>query len=208
MPIDFSGVLWWKATVEAERPFDYWVGAREAIWSRAGKLEWIRILDLTQSQNAERLAPELVAPLRCGPSQIVYEAPSKDALGYAVMGIRLSSTELPSLLLAFDLAAVREIRLENAGPVVTPMLESLLELELPLSVALGRTVMPVGEVLKITSGSVIFLEGHTGEQVDVLVHGTVVARGQVISSQGCYGVRIREILSPTQRIQLCAPEVP
>ena len=204
--VDLSGVLWWQAELAAARPFIMWVGARESIWAMVGKLNWLRLLEQVQARTLAAINPDLTHPVSGGVAQLVYAAPDTESLCYALAGIRLSNTELPSLILALDPLARTELLPKIVVPAATPMLETLLDLELPLSVALGRATLPIGDVLKFTSGSVIHLQGHTGEEVEILVHGTVVAKGQVVSSKGNYGVRIREIISPGDRLALCTGE--
>jgi flagellar motor switch protein FliN len=84
----------------------------------------------------------------------------------------------------------------------TPMLRRLMDLELPLAVALGRAVLPIEDILKMTSGSLIELDRSVGDYVDLMVHGTVVARGEIVSVKGNYGVRIKEIISRQDRLAL------
>lgn len=88
------------------------------------------------------------------------------------------------------------------GKNPSPMLERLMDLELQLAVALGRAVLPIQDVLKITPGTLIELDRNVGEYVDLAVHGTVVARGEIVSVQGNYGVRIKEIISREDRLAL------
>jgi flagellar motor switch protein FliN len=83
-----------------------------------------------------------------------------------------------------------------------PMLRELTDLELPLALALGQTVLPIQDILKITPGSLIELERNVGEYVDLTVHGTVVARGEIVSVQGNYGVRIKQVISREERLTL------
>jgi flagellar motor switch protein FliN/FliY len=82
------------------------------------------------------------------------------------------------------------------------MLERLMDLELPLSIAIGRSTMPIRDVLKMTPGSLIELDRRIGESVDLVVHGTTVAKGEVVSVKGNYGVRIKEIISRQDRLAL------
>lgn len=84
------------------------------------------------------------------------------------------------------------------------ILERLIDLELPMSVTLGRTTMPIREVLKLTSGSIVELDRQVGECVDLTIHGTVVARGEIVSVKGNYGVRIKEIISQQDRLSFAA----
>jgi flagellar motor switch protein FliN len=93
-------------------------------------------------------------------------------------------------------------RRDNTEISNSSMLQRLMDLELPLAVALGRAVLPIYDVLKITPGSLIELDRNVGEYVDLTVHGTVVARGEIVSVQGNYGVRIKEIISQEDRLAL------
>ncbi len=82
------------------------------------------------------------------------------------------------------------------------MLQRLMDLEMPMAVALGRAVLPIHDILRMTSGSLIELDRNVGEYVDLMVHGTVVARGEIVSVKGNYGVRIKEIMSRQDRLAL------
>jgi flagellar motor switch protein FliN/FliY len=59
---------------------------------------------------------------------------------------------------------------------------------------LGRTRMTVKELLALTPGSVVELDRMAGSPVDVLVNGTLVARGEVVVIDEEFGVRISEII--------------
>jgi len=106
-----------------------------------------------------------------------------------------------------QIEAASEYRREEVTPYTptrgsSPMLQRLMDLEMPIAVVLGRAVLPIGEILKITSGSLIGLDRNVGEYVDLMVHGTVVARGEIVSVKGNYGVRIKEIMSRQDRLAL------
>lgn len=77
--------------------------------------------------------------------------------------------------------------------------DKFLDLELPMSVVLGRAVMPLEEVLKLTAGSLVELDAKVADPVEVFVQGKLVARGEVVSANGNYGVRITEIAAGQQR---------
>lgn len=69
--------------------------------------------------------------------------------------------------------------------------------DVPMTVAaeLGRTKMQVREILRLGVGSVIELSRMTGEPIDVLVNGKVIARGEVVAIDENFGVRITEVLN-------------
>jgi flagellar motor switch protein FliN/FliY len=92
--------------------------------------------------------------------------------------------------------------LQAADAGFTPMLRRLMDLELPLAVTLGRAVLSIEDILKLTPGSLIELDRNVGEYVDLMVQGTIVARGEIVSVKGNYGIRIKEIISRQDRLAL------
>ena len=80
-------------------------------------------------------------------------------------------------------------------------MEVLLDVELPVSVSFGRTQLPIKEVLKLTTGSIVELNRSLNEPVDVVVNNCVVARGEVVVVEGNYGVRIHQIVSRQDRLR-------
>jgi flagellar motor switch protein FliN/FliY len=70
-----------------------------------------------------------------------------------------------------------------------------------VSVSFGRAHLPVKEVLKLTSGSIVELNRGISEPVEVIVNNCVIARGEVVVIEGNYGVRILEIVSRTERLR-------
>lgn len=80
-------------------------------------------------------------------------------------------------------------------------LDLLLDVELPVSVSFGRAYLPLKDVLKLTSGSIVELNRSVAEPVEVIVNNCVIARGQVVVVDGNYGVRINEIISRQERLR-------
>lgn len=70
----------------------------------------------------------------------------------------------------------------------------LADVEMGVTAELGRTRMTVREVLSITPGAVIDLDRSAGTPVDVLVNGTLIARGEVVVVDEEFGIRISEII--------------
>lgn len=62
---------------------------------------------------------------------------------------------------------------------------------------MGRSTKRIDDVLKLGEGSVIEFEREAGEPVELLVNGTLIARGEVVEIEGNYGVRITEIMRPS-----------
>lgn len=86
-------------------------------------------------------------------------------------------------------------------PVEQKKLELLLEVPLKVSVILGRTRRPIKEVLNLTPGAIVELHSLVDEPVEVLVNGTLVAKGEVVVVNENFGVRITYIVSPEERLR-------
>ncbi|MEN6370659.1 MAG: flagellar motor switch protein FliN [Armatimonadota bacterium] len=77
----------------------------------------------------------------------------------------------------------------------TNTMDILLDVQLELSVELGRASMPVREVLQLGPGAVVELNKLGGEPVDILVNGRPIARGEVVVVDENFGVRVTEIIN-------------
>jgi flagellar motor switch protein FliN/FliY len=80
-------------------------------------------------------------------------------------------------------------------------IDLLLDVSLQVTVELGRTRRQIRDVLALGPGSVLELDKLAGEQVDVLINGKLIAKGEVVVIDENYGVRITDIVSPTERVQ-------
>lgn len=88
-----------------------------------------------------------------------------------------------------------------AAPEVPRNLDLILDLELPLTVRFGQTDVSLHTLVRLGPGSVVDLGRSPDDPVDLLVHGKVVARGEVVVVAGNYGVRITEVASAAERIR-------
>ena len=80
-------------------------------------------------------------------------------------------------------------------------LNLILDIPLRVTVELGRTKMPVSVLLNLTQGSVIELTKLAGEPMEVLVNDKLIARGEAVVVNEKFGVRLTDIISPTERIE-------
>jgi flagellar motor switch protein FliN len=80
-------------------------------------------------------------------------------------------------------------------------LDLLMDVELPVSVSFGRAQLPIKEVLKLSSGSIVELARNVSEPVELIVNNCVIARGEVVVIEGNYGIRIEEIVSAQERLR-------
>lgn len=79
-------------------------------------------------------------------------------------------------------------------------MDLLKDVELDVSVELGRIELPLGKVLELAKGSVIELEKLAGEPVDVLVNGNRIALGEVVVIDEHFGVRISSLVTTKKRL--------
>jgi flagellar motor switch protein FliN/FliY len=84
---------------------------------------------------------------------------------------------------------------------IPPTMDLLLDVELPVSVSFGKTEIPMKDVLKLTTGSIVELNRGVNEPVEVLVNHCLIARGEVVVVEGNYGVRIQQIISRSDRLR-------
>ena len=80
-----------------------------------------------------------------------------------------------------------------------PTFDLLLDVELPISVSFGRAEVPLKDVLKLTTGSIVELNRAIADQVEVIVNNCVIGRGEVVTVEGNFGVRIQEVVSRQER---------
>jgi len=117
------------------------------------------------------------------------------------------TTEAPGKAVAAEAAAggaPQTLPVPVAEPLTEPnkkTLELLMEVEMPVSISFGRAQLPLRDVLKLTTGSIIELDRTVIEPVEVIVNNCVIARGEVVVVDGNYGVRIQEIISRQERLR-------
>ncbi|NPV06692.1 MAG: flagellar motor switch protein FliN [Anaerolineae bacterium] len=87
---------------------------------------------------------------------------------------------------------------ESAGP---SNIDLLLDVNLRISVELGRATLTVRETLNLAPGNVVELDKLAGDPVDILVNGRLIARGEVVVVDDQFGVRITDIASARQRME-------
>ncbi len=94
--------------------------------------------------------------------------------------------------------AAREAAFETVeserGPASPSNLDLLMDVTVPVTVSVGSVRKTIAEIVDLGPGSVIDLERPTGEPVDVLVNGKLIARGEVMVVGERYGIRITELV--------------
>jgi flagellar motor switch protein FliN/FliY len=91
------------------------------------------------------------------------------------------------------------------GVDVAAMLESpnfrlLADIPVRMSVEVGSTSLKLAEVMDLAEGSVVELDRQADELLDIMVNGTLIARGEVVTVGGRYGIRVVEIAATEARM--------
>jgi len=90
---------------------------------------------------------------------------------------------------------------ESSAPPDGGGLELILDVPLEIAVELGRTKMFVNDLLKLGQGSVIELSKFAGETMDIMANQKLIARGEVVVTNEKYGVRLTEVITPSERLK-------
>lgn len=80
-------------------------------------------------------------------------------------------------------------------------LDVILDVPVTLSMEVGRTRIPIRNLLQLNQGSVVELERAAGEPLDVFVNGTLIAHGEVVVVNERFGIRLTDVISPQERIR-------
>ncbi|HYX08663.1 MAG TPA: flagellar motor switch protein FliN [Bacteroidales bacterium] len=86
------------------------------------------------------------------------------------------------------------------GDAEAHSMDLLKDVELDVSVELGRIELPLGKVLQLAKGSVVELEKLAGEPVDILVNSNRIALGEVVVIDEHFGVRISSLVTTKKRL--------
>jgi len=80
-------------------------------------------------------------------------------------------------------------------------LDMLLDIPMQLTVELGRTKMPIKNLLELAQGSVVELSGLAGDPLDVLINGFLIAQGEVVVVNDRLGIRLTDVITPSERLR-------
>ena len=82
--------------------------------------------------------------------------------------------------------------------------ERILDVPVQLTAELGRTRITIKSLLQLSQGSVVELDGLAGQPLDVLINGYLIAQGEVVVVNEKYGIRLTDIVTPSERMQKLA----
>lgn len=80
-------------------------------------------------------------------------------------------------------------------------IDLIMDIPVQLTVQLGRTKIAIKNLLQLAQGSVVELDGLAGEPMDVLVNGYLIAQGEVVVVNDKFGIRLTDIITPSERIR-------
>ena len=119
--------------------------------------------------------------------------------------IRQDSEEIPKVDESGDELSTQGVIFETLSPQQTEEqkqdINLILDIPIALSVELGRTKMAIKDLLNLTQGSVIALDGLAGEPLDILINGYLIAQGEIVVVGDNYGIRITDIITPSERVR-------
>jgi len=79
--------------------------------------------------------------------------------------------------------------------------DMIMDIPVALTVELGRTKIPIRNLLQLAHGSIVELDGLAGEPMDILINGTLIAQGEVVVVNEKFGIRLTDIITPQERIR-------
>jgi flagellar motor switch protein FliN/FliY len=88
-----------------------------------------------------------------------------------------------------------------AGSPTPNDIEIIMDIPVTLTVELGRTRIPIKQILQLAQGSVVELDGLAGEPMDVMVNGCLIAQGEVVVVNDKFGIRLTDIVTPSERLR-------
>jgi flagellar motor switch protein FliN/FliY len=83
-------------------------------------------------------------------------------------------------------------------------LARVLDVPVQLTAEIGRTRITIKSLLQLSQGSVVELDGLAGQPLDVLINGYLIAQGEVVVVNDKYGIRLTDIITPSERMQKLA----
>lgn len=109
-----------------------------------------------------------------------------------------TTPETPATATATAAPAVSDVELAEAGPDASggeENLEVLLDIQLPITVTMGKAQLPFRRLLQLRPGLVLNLEKQVGQPAEIAVQDVIFATGDIVVVDDCYAVRIREIIN-------------
>lgn len=99
-------------------------------------------------------------------------------------------------------ATMQELQDDASGPGSEDVnMDVILDIPVTISMEIGRTKINIRNLLQLNQGSVVELDRLAGEPLDVMVNGTLIAHGEVVVVNEKYGIRLTDVISPSERVK-------
>ena len=216
--------LWYSIPLSLSADSAVFIGAIEDTWLHLGRSAmlaagvtelvpadlrsaYLEMLTQATSGLAQSIAARLEKPVSSLPAKEV--KPGEDA-GVNTIEITIGEPPPRTIYVAWSRAlesALIQSRSDHAEvkhpalPERSRTFDLLMEVELPVSVSFGRAQLPLRDVLKLNSGSIVELNRTITDPVEIIVNNCVIARGEVVVVEGNYGVRIHQVGSREERLR-------
>jgi flagellar motor switch protein FliN/FliY len=217
---DLNEPIVWQQTFSAGPEPGVWLAVGRDLWEAAGSMvlaavgidsaseedcrsTWLEIAGQTMGGLAMRVTGDVQQEVSSARGEDIGAMPE-----ISTTFLTASSGEVSwQLGVAWSavLAALYEPRAAPAAGTsdvaFSKTFDLLLDVALPVSISFGKTVLPIREVLKLNTGSIVELNRLVTEPVDVIVNDCVIARGEVVVVEGNYGVRVTHLASREDRLR-------
>ena len=90
---------------------------------------------------------------------------------------------------------------KNLSKDINENLKVLENIDVMLTVEVGRTQITIRDLLRLNEGSVVELDRLAGEPLDILVNNTKIAKGEIVMIGEKFGVRFGEVVEPAKRVE-------
>jgi len=218
-----TGMTLWvaapRATWESVGTLTLKAAGLETVETAEARSTWIEILGQSLSAMARSIGSFLGREVTCAAGR--ESSPRPGLEDWASASLSFGESPLAPLSMAFSpefLSMISAAPSAAAGPcesqaapdaepeqadrrTVSATMDLLMDVELAVSISFGKTELPMKDVLKLTTGSIVELNRMVNETVEVLVNHCLIARGEVVVVDGNYGVRIQQIASKQDRLR-------
>jgi flagellar motor switch protein FliN/FliY len=217
-----TGMTLWvaapRATWESVGTLTLKAAGLETVETAEARSTWIEILGQSLSAMARSIGSFLGREVTCADGR--ESSPRPGLEDWASASLSFGESPLAPLSMAFSpeflsmlsagpsaaavpprSQAAPEAVPEQSDRAVSATMDLLMDVELAVSISFGKTQLPMKDVLKLTTGSIVELNRMVNETVEVLVNHCLIARGEVVVVDGNYGVRIQQIASKQDRLR-------
>lgn len=217
------GALWWKQPVSLGPDAAVWIGADRENWLNLGSRMLTAIGLAPNEQDSRSTYREAISQALAGFVRLVGQRLSREVLcaegqeqtsapaglEAALLQVSIGGDLKVPVVIAFSTELVRALggdTVPSAPATVSAGSSSrtfdlLMDVELPVSISFGTATLPLKDVLRLSTGSIVELNRTITEPVEIIVNNCVIARGEVVVIEGNYGVRIQEIVSRQDRLR-------